>query len=273
MLSKEDKAWRRLGIGGSDARTIFRGDGQAWAALRAEKVDGIEPEFSASTRLLMDMGNAIEPLCIEQAAKKLDAAIAMNVKCESKSDPFFRCTLDAVVRADLTPIQCKFHTGDKSMEDLLSFYWPQLQHEMFVTATNKLHFAVIFGHYGRFEMETIERDQPFLDAYLLRAYQFKEYLETGKLPEGMQDASLPAPNIVRGRDHVWPTNDNQISSLAIDWINNREAATKFNNAVKAIKELVPDDARTAKWTREGAGILVKVSKAGAKTITACVDKA
>jgi predicted phage-related endonuclease len=270
MLTDEDKAWRRLGIGGSDARTIAYGDGDAWAKLRAEKVDGVEPEFSADQRLLMAMGNAIEPLCISETSRRLNKQLTPNVQAVNGTDEFFRCTLDAIDEAN-TPVQCKFHTGDKSIHDLAEFYWPQLQHEMFVTNKDKLHFSVIFGHYGRFEMETVERDQPFLDSYLLKAFQFREYLQTGQLPEGLS-ASMPKPNVVRGRDHVWPTNDNQISSLAVDWVNNREAAATFNNAVKAIKELVPEDARTAKWTRNGVGILVKVSKSGAKTITHCVEK-
>lgn len=272
MLSQEDKAWRRLGIGGSDARTIAYGSGDDWKRLRDEKVDGIEPEFSEAQRLLMDMGNAIEPLCIEQVAKKLDAAIAMNVKRESRSNPFFRCTLDAIVRSDLTPIQCKFHTGDKNIEELAEFYWPQLQHEMFVCDAEYLHFAVIFGHYGRFEMETVERDTAFIDSYLLKAFQFKEYLESGKLPDGMS-MTMPKPNVVRGRDHVWPENSNEVASLAADWVNNRDGAKKFNDAAKALKDLVPEDARTAKWVKNGVGILIKVSKAGAKTITPHVEAA
>jgi predicted phage-related endonuclease len=271
MLTDEDKAWRRLGIGGSDARTIAYGDGDAWAKLRAEKVDGVEPEFSDAQRLLMAMGNAIEPLCFKQVVEKAGTAALSDVRYTSEADDFFRCTLDGIT-TDHIPIECKFHTGDKSIEDLSEFYWPQLQHNMFVVGADRLHFGVIFGHYGRFAMETVEKDQPFLDSYLLKAFQFREYLQTGQLPEGLS-ASMPKPNVVRGRDHVWPTNDNQISSLAVDWVNNREAATTFNNAVKAIKELVPEDARTAKWVRDGVGIMVSVSKSGAKTIKPCVEKA
>lgn len=270
MLTQEHKDWRRVGIGGSDARTIALGTGDDWAALRREKVEGIEPEFSKQTQLLMKLGNAVEPVCIAEAALRIGEPLEVDVRQESATDPFFRCTLDAKTITGL-PVQCKFHTGDKSIEDLVEFYWPQLQHEMFVTDSNTLYFAVIFGHYGRFEMETVERDQLFLDSYLLRAFQFREYLKTGVLPDGMEE-SKPKANIVRGRDHVWPTNDNQVSSLAIDWINNKDAAKKFNDAVKAIKDLVPEDARSAKWVRDGVGIMVSVNKAGSKSIKEVVEK-
>jgi predicted phage-related endonuclease len=272
MLTEQDKQWRRLGIGGSDARTIAFGSGDQWKALRDEKVDGVEPVFSPSQRLLMDMGNAIEPLCIEQVSRQLGVALDVNVQREYAPDPFFRCTLDAITRELLVPIQCKFHTGDKSIEDLVEFYWPQLQHEMFVCGSDKLHFAVIFGHYGRFEMELVERDQLFLDSYILRAFEFKEYCETGVLPPNLE-TSKPKANIPRAREHVWPTNDNEIATLAIDWIENKEKAAKFDAAVKKLKELVPDDARSAKWVRNGAGIIITVNKAGAKSIKAHVEAA
>lgn len=271
MLSENDKLWRRGGIGGSDARTIAYGSANDWKALRDEKVNGIEPEFSDAQRLLMDMGHAIEPLCLNQVALRIDAHIVAQGQFMHQSDPFFRCTLDGMAD-DETPIECKFHTGDKSLEQLAEYYWPQLHHAMFVTGADRIHFGVIFGHYGRFEMETVDRDEPFLQSYLLKAYEFKHYLETGELLNET-GSSVPAPNIIRGRDHVWPTSDNQVASLAVDWINNRSAATTFADAARGIKEAVPDDARTAKWVRDGVGILVKVNKAGSKSIQYLVEKA
>lgn len=272
MLSENDKLWRRGGIGGSDARTIAYGTPDAWKALRDEKVHGIEPDFSDATRLLMAMGHAIEPLCIEQMEKKLgQPMLAVNVQAMSQADPYFRCTLDAEW-IDNRPVQCKFHTGDKSIEDLTEYYWPQLQHEMFVTGTDKLYFGVIFGHYGRFEMEIVDRDEDFLRSYLLKAFEFKHYVETGELLSQI-DAPMPKPNVVRGRDHVWPTNDNEIASLAVDWINSRTPAATFADATKAIKAAVPEDARSAKWVRNGVGIVVKVNKAGSKSIQYLVESA
>jgi predicted phage-related endonuclease len=270
MLTAEQKEWRRFGIGGSDARTIAFGNGNDWAALRAEKKDGFEPVFAAPQLLLMAMGHAIEPLCLDQVEAAGHPLAARDTQATYAADDFFRCTLDGLTVSGL-PVQCKFHTGDKNIEQLVEYYWPQLQHEMLVTGQTQLIFGVIFGHYGRFELETVPLDQAFLDSYVVKAFEFRNYLVTGELPKGLE--IKPPVNIVRGRDHVWSTNDNEVTQAAVDWIESREAADKFKNAADALKGLIPEDARSAKWVRNGVGVSVKVDKRGAKRISFVVEKA
>ena len=270
MLTADQKIWRRAGIGGSDARTVAFGGAQEWAALRNEKVEGIEPTFGDEQRLLMDMGHAIEPVCLDYFTAKVTALKQRDVPFTSALDPYFRCTLDGLTEA-MDPVQCKFHTGDKRLGELIEYYWPQLQHELFVTGAPKLHMAVIFGHYGRFEHEEVAPDQAFLDTYIARAFQFKAYVETGVLPDGMR--LFPKANIPRVREHVWPVNDNEVADAAVTWLGNAGAAKRYEDAAKVIKAAVPDDAKAAKWLRDGVGIRVTVDKRGAKKIASHVETA
>ena len=264
MLTPSDLTWRRKGIGGSDARIIAKGDAGEWAALRHEKLTGEAKPIDKQTQLLFDLGHAIEAVCLDHFSSRVEAVTARGIKAESLLDPYFRCMLDGLT-ADKKVIEAKAHFMDRNIEDLLETYWPQLQHQMFVTATKEMYFAVIFGHYARFENETVKRDENFLEGYQIKAYQFKAYVETGVLPDGM---AIPLPvNIERKRDHVWPVGDNVVAPLAAAWLDNMAAQAIAVQAEKDLKAVVPDDCRTASWTGDdGRGLTIKIDKSNRKSL-------
>jgi hypothetical protein len=266
MLTEKQLLWRRGGIGSSDAKKILSADPDVWEALRNEKLTGETDRVSKQTQMFFNLGNAIERVCLDYFNDNVAAVELRNVAIESALDPFFRATLDGMTPEGLI-VEAKSHFMDKTTEELVEFYWPQLQHQLFVTQTQELHFAVIFGHYARFDHEVVKRDEAFIEGYQIKAYQFRDYLETGKLPA---DLDRPVPvTIVRKRKHEWPTNDNEIADLAVTWLTSYEAVDKAKNAEKDLKAKVPDDCVEASWRRsDGSGIVIKVSKGGAKSLRA-----
>jgi hypothetical protein len=279
MLSEFDRNWRRAGIGGSDARAIASGVPAQWKALRLEKLGIVEPMFDKQQQLLMAMGSALEAVALDYVDANIEKVVRRGIQTMWSSDEYFRCTLDGLTLST-TPVQCKFHSGDKTIDDLVDYYWPQLQHELLVTGSGELMFAVLFGHYGRFVSETVLRDAEFIAAYQLRCFEFKHYVATNQLPADMAaavEADGPGSsvgavkqNVPRLRDHVWPADDNEIAAAATSWIDNRQPSIDFDAATTTLKEKVPDDARSATWLRNGIGVKVNVNKRGAKSVQLAV---
>ena len=267
-LSAQQIETRRSYIGGSDAKTVLEGDGAAWQALRAEKVDGVVPTFQPAQMLLMDMGLAIEPLCIREFNKKVPLQpIAADYHIVWPDDPILAFTPDGITLQDRLPLQCKFHTGDQTILDLAETYKAQLTHEMICATKNRMWLAVIFGHYGRFQHMEIKFDDALADQYLMRAMEFKQYLRTGVLPETMV-GEIVTMKVDRKRDHVWPPGDNEIAPLATAIIDNMMAAGTFEEALGAIKKIIKRkeyaDCGSLTWrNEEGYGVTFKLDARGA----------
>jgi len=268
VLTADHAKWRQAGIGGSDARVIAGGTAEEWAALKAEKIDGVRPVFTKEQRFLMDMGSAVEPIILNYLDEHIIKVALRNQPSHMKADPYFRCTLDGVTELN-QPVECKFHTGAKDLDELQEFYWPQLQHELLVTGAKSLVFAVAFGQWGRFGHVLVEPDREFQNAYMMRALLFKKYCwEGGDLPEDLRssDPQVIPQNVPRLRDHVWPASDNQIADLATKWLETQSVAQLFKEADAGLKKQVPEDCRSATWVRDGRGIKITVNKAGSKSI-------
>jgi hypothetical protein len=267
-LSEEQIENRRKYIGGSDARTILQGDADAWAILRAEKVDGVRPIFPQAQQLLMDMGSAIEPLTLREFDKKVPLMFEPPPHMVWKEDPILAFSPDGITEQDRLVVQCKFHTGDQNILDLAETYKAQLIHEMVCSNTSRMWLAVIFGHYGRFQHMEVKFDDELADVYLLRAMQFKEYLRSGSLPAGMEATVVPELKVERKRDHVWPTGDNEVAPICREIIDNMTQATIFNESLDAIKKLIKRkeyaDCGSLTWKdAEGYGVTFKVDGRGA----------
>ena len=267
MLTEKQIQARRLGIGGSDAMRVMWGTAQEWRELYDEKVSDIRPEFNEKTQLLMDLGNAVEPLTLKVFDKKHHKlrVLEREEMVYSKVDPFFFFTPDGITADDRLPVQCKFHTGDKDIISLAEYYSAQLIHEMMCCGVKKMYLAVIFGHYGRFQHLEINYDEEAADIYLQRAFAFKRYIETGEEPDWM--VSGTTMKVERKRDHYWDEGDNQVKPLATKIIECHQAAKDFESAVEELKKLVPDDCASARWIgSDGTGMMFKVSSNGAKRL-------
>jgi len=268
-LSAQEIQTRRNHIGGSDAKTVLEGDGAAWKALYDEKINNILPAFPPARQLLMDMGAAIEPLCLREFNRKIPLAPAVR-HFIWKDDPILAFSPDALTAEDRSVVQCKFHTGDQTILELAETYKAQLIHEMICSDTKRMWLAVIFGHYGRFQHMEIKFDQDLADVYLMRAMEFKYYLRTGELPEGFatDPVDIPGLKVERKRDHVWPSGDNEVAPICQQLIDNMSQATMFEAALTEIKKIIKRkeyaDCGSLTWRDpDGYGVTFKLDARGA----------
>ena len=270
-LTAQQIETRRNHIGGSDAKTVLEGDAAAWQALYAEKVEGVRPVFPPARQLLMDMGQAMEPLCLREFNRKVPLAQTTPSHFIWKDDPILAFTPDALTAEDRLVVQAKFHTGDQTILELAETYKAQLIHEMICSDTKRMWLAVLFGHYGRFQHMEIKFDEALADAYLFRAMEFKRYLLFGELPEDLAESVVPALTVERKRDHVWPTGDNEVAPICQQLIENMSQATLFEVALTDIKKIIKRkeyaDCGSLTWRDpDGYGVTFQARCAGSRAL-------
>jgi len=272
MLTEQQLQERRKYIGGSDARTVLQGDAKAWLALREEKVHDKRPVWDAKTQLLMDVGQAVEPLILREFDRKIPlGALGSQRHIVWKDDPILAFTPDGVTAERREVVQCKFHSGDQQILDLAETYKAQLTHEMICANATRMWLAVLFGHYTRFQHMEVRRDEALVDQYLMKAMEFKQYLVTGELPESMVD-EVVTMHVERKRDHVWPVGDNVVGPLCTDIMDNMTAAVIYEDSLDKMKKIIKTkefaDCGSLSWRNlEGYGVTFKPDARGAVRIS------
>ena len=266
MLSEADLQNRRKYIGGSDAKVVLQGDAKAWQALRAEKVEDVRPTFDGKTQLLFDVGQAVEPLILREFDRKIPIHFE-SAHQVWKTDPILAFTPDAITVERREVVQAKYHSGDQSILDLAETYKAQLTHEMICSNTSRMWLAVLFGHYTRFQHIEIRRDENLVKQYLMKAMEFKQYWQSGVLPETMVE-EVSTMHVERRRDHVWPVGDNQVGPLCTEIMDNMTGAVIYNDALDKMKKIIKTreyaDCGSLKWVNaEGYGVTFKPDSRGA----------
>ena len=261
-LTREQRLWRAQGVGASDAEAIMKATPKAWEKLAESKRNPLA-EDDGDKALLPMLGHAVEPVCLEWFHRTVEPLMATTIQVEYPAEPYIRCTLDGVT-ADGIPVEAKFHAMNKTIDEMVQWKWPQLQHQMFVAERDVAFLAVIFGHYGKFETAKVQRDQAWIEQYLLRVFAFREFQETGVF--NGEPLAIGEPKVFGAKIHVWEPGDNVVAPAAVDFLDCREPAARYENAKEIIKKALPDDARMATWVRGKDGIKVRRSKSGAVTI-------
>lgn len=169
--SLEWLAWRRLGIGASDAPAIMDQSpyGHPWT-LWEEKL-GLRPD------------KIIPQDVLDKAHRMEDAARAWY---ELKNDkdcppacmemvqyPFLKASLDGYNEKENFILEIKY-VGHKAIkENMVMHHWIQNQHQMMVTgATDVLLIRTNDGVY--FDAKIIERDEKFIQELLAREIAFQQ---------------------------------------------------------------------------------------------------
>ena len=263
-LNAEQIEERRKGIGGSDAKTILDGN---WKELYRQK-KGIEDlAFDDDQQFRMDLGTAAEPVIRDRwASLHPKHEIEANQRVASDKIPYIAANLDSIIVPPDTDEdeyiqEIKFHTGMKSIDELIEFYYGQIQHNMFAAGCDKCEFTVGFGAWGKFGTKTVERDEAFLAEYLQLCESFWWHVENDVEPEDQEGVEVEI-EITEFRKVDFEGN-NMWADLAAEWIENGKAKKKFENATKEIKELIETDVNLA----FGHGIKAKKNKTGSITIS------
>ncbi len=248
---------RRSFIGGSDARVIMGDDDADLIRLWREKRGEIEPE-DLSGYLIVQLGTVTEHLNRHwyerntgQVVTELQRQVFHPVK------RWMAATLDGMVEATGAIFEAKFMLPWAfSEEGAAEKHMPQLQHNMWVTASRTAVLSIITGG-GKWVEMTIPADPLYQHLLLTAEKKFWRCVENGEIPQ-LFGVETPRPRIEAVRI-VDMTSSNSWAEFAGVFCQTRAAFLNHESAKVELKKLMPEDAREA----AGHGIRAKRSKSGA----------
>jgi predicted phage-related endonuclease len=254
VLSTRD---RRGFIGGSDARIIMGDDEAALVRLWREKRGEIDPEdFSAN--LIVQLGIVTEELNRHwyehntgQVVTEMQRQVFHPVK------RWMAATVDGMVEGTGAVFEAKFMLPwTFSEEGAAEKHMPQLQHNMWVTASRTAVLSIITGG-GKWVEMTIPADPLYQHLLLTAEKKFWRCVESGETPH-LFGVEPPRPRIEAVRI-VDMTSSNSWAEFAATFRRTRAAHQEHEGAKADLKKLVPEDAKEA----SGHGLRAKRSKSGA----------
>jgi predicted phage-related endonuclease len=258
-MSEEARKARMSSIGGSDAKIIMSGDQDAIERLWREK-RGEQAPKDLSEVILINLGNLTEPLNADLFEKETGWWVTDEQRKVHYPDwGKAHTTLDGLVRE--TPTSDPFAVAEfKFMfpfgfdkEKAAEKYYPQCQHNMMVTDMPVAYLSILTGAAQWVKIE-IEADI-FYQAELLKAEKaFWDCVETGKTP-GTPEIVVPLVERIKVVDM---STHNEWGEHAEILKKTVTAAKKHESSKKAIKNLMPADAKSA----SGKGVTINLSKDG-----------
>jgi hypothetical protein len=252
-----DSANRRSFIGGSDARIIMGDDEAALVRLWREKRGEVEPE-DLSANLIVQLGTVTEHLNRHwyerntgQVVTKVQRRVFHPVK------RWMAATLDGMVAGTGAVFEAKFMLPwSFSEEGAAEKHMPQLQHNMWVTASRIAVLSIITGG-GKWVEMTIPADPLYQHLLLTAEKKFWHCVESGETPR-LFGVEPPRPRIEAVRI-VDMSSSNSWAEFAGVFCQTRAAYLDHDAAKAELKKLMPEDAKEA----IGHGVRAKRSKSGA----------
>lgn len=262
-FTAEELLARRKYIGGSDANILMGGEPDAIHALWMRKT-GREQEPDLSDVLAVQLGIHTEPLNAEWYSRTTGRAVtSRNKLCRSARHYWMAANVDGLTSApsDQVPAlwEAKWMGAFGNLDATVQRYQPQLAHNMLVCGVERAVLSVITGK-PSYELFEVELDEFFAAQLVEREKLFWECVERDEPPGGFQPIAAPIP--VETMREVSMAGSNEWAWAAVEWMTKRAPAKEFEAAAKAIKALVPADAKKA----HGHSIIVTRDKKGALTI-------
>jgi predicted phage-related endonuclease len=248
---------RRAFIGGSDARIIMGEDEAALVRLWREKRGEVEPEDLADN-LIVQLGTVTEQLnrhWYEHNTGQVVIEVQRQVFHPVKR--WMAATLDGMVEATGAVFEAKFMLPwSFSEEGAAEKHMPQLQHNMWVTASRTAVLSIITGG-GKWVEMTIPADPLYQHLLLTAERKFWRCVESGEAPR-LFGVEPPGPRIEAVRI-VDMSGSNSWAELTATYRRTRTAHQEHEGAKAELKKLLPEDAKEA----VGHGLRAKRSKSGA----------
>ena len=253
MLTPDQIAERRKGIGASDAAKIVAGE---WHKLWLEKTGRAESE-DLSGVWAVQLGSHTENLNLDWYARRGDCEVIYRGKVfVSEAVPFMRCTLDGATVEGII-IEAKHVNGYSKIEEVTARYTPQVQHQLFCSGCTTGVLSVIIGA-AEPTLVTIDRDDFWLAEYVGMAKEFWGFVERDEEPTKGKVMEI-APIAADKMREVDMTGNNAWASAAADFISFEANAKLFEMAKKDLKNMIEPDVGKA----TGHGLIASRSKAGA----------
>jgi predicted phage-related endonuclease len=248
---------RRAFIGGSDAKIIMGDDEAALVRLWREKRGEVEPE-DLTDNLIVQLGTVTEHLnrhWYERNTGQVVTEVQRQVFHPVKR--WMAATLDGMVEATAAVFEAKFMLPWSFSEDgAAEKHMPQLQHNLWVTASRTAVLSIITGG-GKWVEMTIPADPLYQHLLLTAEKKFWRCVETGETPH-LFGIEPPRPRIDAVRV-VDMTSSNSWAEFAGIFCQTRAAYLEHDAAKAELKKLMPEDAKEA----IGHGVRAKRSKSGA----------
>ena len=254
---------RHMGIGGSDATRIMRGD---WHTLWLEKTEKQKPE-DLSRVLPVQLGLYTEPVNKQWLEYELNKKVTDYPELYAKKD-FMFAHYDGWIEEDNILVECKHTNSNNTLDNVISTYMPQVQHYLMVSETPYIYLSVIFGN-NRFEYCKIDEDETYQKKLYEIEKSFWSYVKDNKPPEQLDQLTDQLPKLagrIKINDMITidfdETRDNEFMSLAKEWHETKQPAIQHKAIGQVLKAKVPDNCRKA----TGSGILISRNKAGTLSI-------
>ena len=220
-----------------------------------------DPEFIAedlSSIWAVEFGSFIEPFALDWHQKKTGLPLIRRGEVViHPTKPYFCCTLDAYREPDRCVLDCKAPGTWRKIEEVISYYTPQMIGQAACLKTSKAALLVVHG--GSEPQEHPIEWTPEYEAQVWQCVEeFQHCCETLTPPVQMEPIAPPVPPI---KEYDF-SSSNEFCNEAAIWLENREASKKFDGAAKNIKSLIPPDGIRA----FGGGVTVNRSKSGSLTI-------
>src|SRR3954449_7932161 len=248
---------RRTFIGGSDARIIMSDDETALLRLWREKRGEVEPE-DLSANLIVQLGTVTEHLNRQWFEKNTGQAVTeVQRQVFHPVKRWMAATLDGMVESTGAVFEAKFMLPwSFSEEGAAEKHMPQLQHNMWVTASRIAVLSIITGG-GKWVEMTIPADPLYQHLLLTAERKFWRCVETGEPPRlfGIEPPR-PKGEAVRIVDM---SSSNSWAEFAGVFCQTRAAYLAHDAAKAELKKLVPEDAKEA----TGHGVRARRSKSNA----------
>ena len=186
------KSDRRTFIGGSDARIIMGDDEAALLRLWREKRGEVEPE-DLSGNLIVQLGTVTEHLnrhWYERNTGQVVTEVQRRVFHPVKR--WMAATLDGIVEGSGAVFEAKFMLPwSFSEEAAAEKHMPQLQHNMWVTASRTAVLSIITGG-GQWVEIKIPADPLYQHLLLTAEKKFWHCVESGETPRPVRRRAAPA---------------------------------------------------------------------------------
>tara|TARA_R100000458_G_scaffold52597_1_gene54247 strand:+ start:8178 stop:8957 length:780 start_codon:yes stop_codon:yes gene_type:complete len=250
---------RSIGIGGTDAGRICRGD---WLNLWNEKTGRAVPE-DLTWKLAVQIGIATEKVNLDFLAHELEVEIKRDV--ELKQDGFMMSHLDGVIANPTNDIlvEAKHTYENNDVEKVAQYYYPQLQHYLMHAKADEIYLSIIFGN-SKHIWTSIESDPEFQKTLYKREAAFWKFVEDDKEPQGFEDLIVEPPKDIKldGMIAVDMNNNMKWKDFSKQYLDTKPYVAHNKSCADELKKLVKDDCRKA----EGAGVVITRNKKNILTI-------
>ena len=204
MITEAQRLERKNSIGASDSAAILGlNPWKSALELFHEKRGDIE-DADLSGNEAVQLGNDLEPIIMQRAARMLKAEIVTDadlLQFTLKDYPFITCNLDGFYhdRKNMILVEAKYSAhgdnwGEVGSDQVPPQYWIQVQHQMMVTGAKTCFIVRLNPNFGiTFDLYKIDYNKAACDELFISIMEFWKLVKetpAGEVPEALSNDRL-----------------------------------------------------------------------------------